>query len=363
MDADQSPDLRASQAGCLPLQQLDPSPVDSPPADADESRRDLGPPPQGSDDGYELVDSDDMEGSAVSIKAPSTGAPGLSSSANLASSSASGATTGPGPIFYLMRIQKFSSYAMGLFTSLHLANVSLIPAITRSVAGSETYLLMTREIYQTSLTEPILVALPVIAHVGSGIALRLLRRSQNMKRYGAATPGMYALHRSRTELEDSKGANSASLWPALSNISISGYVFTAFFTAHVFVNRFLPLHVEGDSSNIGLAYIAHGFARHPAVAWFSYIGLLGVGCSHMIWGQAKWFGLAPSTKTIWGPGSVTVDKRVKKQRRRRWLALHGVAASFVALWAVGGLGVVARGGLTEGWIGRVYDDIFSAVGL
>jgi hypothetical protein len=46
------------------------------------------------------VDSDDMEGSAVSIKAPSTGAPGLSSSANLASSTSSGTATGPGPIFY-----------------------------------------------------------------------------------------------------------------------------------------------------------------------------------------------------------------------------------------------------------------------
>ncbi|KAH7237403.1 hypothetical protein FSOLCH5_004791 [Fusarium solani] len=363
MDADQSPDSRDSLAGYLPLQQLDPTPVDSPPVDADESRRDLGPPPRGSDDGYELVDSDDMEGSAVSIKAPSTGAPGLSSSANLASSTSSGTATGPGPIFYLMRIQKFSSYAMGIFTSLHLANVSLIPAITRSVAGSETYLLMTREIYQTSLTEPILVALPVIAHVGSGIALRLLRRSQNMKRYGAATPGMYALHRSRTELEDLKSAKSASPWPALSNISISGYVFSAFFAAHVFVNRFLPLHVEGDSSNIGLAYIAHGFARHPAVAWFSYIGLLGVGCSHMIWGQAKWLGLAPSTKTVWGPGSMTINKKVRTQKRRRYTALHGVAISFAALWAVGGLGVVAKGGLTEGWIGRVYDAIFAAVGL
>lgn len=260
-----------------------------------------------------------------------------------------------------MRIQKFSSYAMGLFTSLHLANVSLIPAVTRSVPGSETYLLMTREIYQTSLTEPILVALPVIAHIGSGIALRLLRRSQNMKRYGAATPGMYALHRSRTELENQRRASSP--WPPLSYISISGYAFSVFFAAHVFVNRVLPLQVEGDSSNIGLAYVAHAFARHPITSWVSYVGLLAAGCGHMIWGQAKWFGLSPTTKYIWGTSTAPAEKRARKQRRRRWVALHGASVAFAALWAVGGLGVVARGGLMEGWIGKVYDDIFAAVGL
>jgi hypothetical protein len=262
-----------------------------------------------------------------------------------------------------MRIQKFSSYAMGIFTSLHLANVSLIPAITRSVPGSETYLLMTREIYQTSLTEPMLVALPIVAHIGSGIALRLLRRSQNMQRYGAATPGMYALHRSRTELEDLKSARAASPWPALSYISISGYAFTVFFAAHVFVNRVLPLQVEGDSSNIGLAYVAHAFARHPITSWFSYIGLLAAGCGHMIWGQAKWFGLSPTTKYIWGTSSVPAEKKAMKQRRRKWVALHGASVAFAALWAVGGLGVVARGGLMDGWVGKVYDDLFSAIGL
>lgn len=253
---------------------------------------------------------------------------------------------------------------MGIFTSLHLANVSLIPAITRSVPGSETYLLMTREIYQTSLTEPILVALPVIAHIGSGVALRWLRRCQNVKRYGA-TPGMYALHRSRTELgEDSpKGSRAASPWPPLSNISISGYAFTIFYAAHVFANRVLPLQVEGDSSNIGLAYVAHGFARHPVIAWTSYIGLIAIGCGHMVWGQAKWLGIAPSTKTVWGMDTVVVDKKTRKQRRRKWFALHGAVAAFVALWAVGGLGVVARGGAMEGWIGKVYDGMFAAVGL
>lgn len=263
-----------------------------------------------------------------------------------------------------MRVQRFSSYAMGLFTSLHLVNVSLIPAVTRSVAGSETYLLMTREIYQGSLTEPILVALPVVAHIGSGILLRFLRRSQNVKRYGTATPGMHAVVRSRTDT--STGLTSRgpfSSWPPLSAISISGYAFAIFYSAHVFVNRVLPLQVEGDSSNIGLAYVAHGFARHPLTASIAYVGLLAAGCGHMIWGQAKWLGLAPSTKGWFGRESVAVDKKTKRRRRRRWIALHGASAVFAALWAVGGLGVVARGGLTDGWIGKLYDNLFATVGL
>lgn len=262
-----------------------------------------------------------------------------------------------------MRIQKFSSYAMGVFTTLHLANVSLIPAITRSVPGSETYLLMTREIYQTSLTEPFLVALPVLAHVGSGVALRWLRRSQNMQRYGGSTPGMYALHRSRTDGRIGSSRSSVSLWPPLSYISISGYVFTVFYAAHAFVNRILPLQVEGDSSNIGLAYIAHGFERHPVIAKIAYIGLITVGCGHMIWGQARWLGLAPSTDGWLGSKSVSVDRKTKRQRRRKWFGVQGAVLAAASLWAIGGLGVVARGGPTDGWVGKLYDDLFATVGL
>lgn len=95
MDFDQSADRRGSQASFLSLQQLDPSPIESPPADPSIDRRNLGPPLRGSDDGYEMVDADDMEKSTSTIKAPSTGAPGLSASANLTSPGA-----GPGPIFY-----------------------------------------------------------------------------------------------------------------------------------------------------------------------------------------------------------------------------------------------------------------------
>lgn len=245
---------------------------------------------------------------------------------------------------------------MSVFTSLHLANVSLIPAVQRSVAASETYLLMTREIYQTSITEPLLVALPVIAHIGSGVALRVLRYRQNVQRYGGATPATYALHRSRPNVQ--AGGGAMHLWPPLSYISASGYAFSVFYAAHAFMNRALPLAVEGGSSDIGLAYVAHGFARHPVVAHLAYWGLLVVGSGHMVWGMAKWLGLAPATKS-WK--NAVVDRATKRQRRRKWLSVHGLVGAVVAAWAVGGMGVVARGGLQDGWVGKVYDELFAKV--
>ncbi|PNY26299.1 Uncharacterized protein TCAP_03774 [Tolypocladium capitatum] len=322
------------------LSQLDPSPMDTPSPPESDGELPLGP-------------DEALEGSASGTRSGSTaGAPGLSGSG------------GHGASYYLTRIQRYSSYAMSIFTSLHLANVSLIPAVTRSVAGSETYLLMTREIYQTPVAEPLLVALPVLAHVGSGVALRLLRRWQNMKRYGGGTPGVYALRRLLRGGDAKSGfKGSGGVWPPLSYISMSGYAFTVFYSAHVLVNRVLPLAVEGDSSNIGLAYVAHGFARHPVAARIAYAGLIGVGCGHMVWGMAKWLGAAPSTRGWRGKESVAVDKWTKRQRRRKWLSIHGVALVVAAAWAVGGLGTVARGGPAEGWVAKVYDDLFARVGM
>ncbi|KAK1252323.1 hypothetical protein MKX08_003510 [Trichoderma sp. CBMAI-0020] len=334
-------DRRDSNSTFISLMQLDPAPMDT---DGDTPTEKQNPMDSLAADGASV------ERSVGSLKSGSTMAPGLSGS-------------GHGAIYYLTRMQKYSSYAVSVFTTMHLANVSLLPAITRSVAGSETYLLMGRELYQTSITEPLLVGLPVLMHIGSGIALRLLRRSENIRRYGGSTPGMFSLISSRTDSTTSSSRSSVRLWPQVSWISWSGYVYTAFYGAHVFMNRILPLVVEGDSSNIGLAYVSHGFARHPLIAATAYRGLIGIGCGHMVWGLAKWFGIAPSTSGWWGSQAVAVDKKTKRQRRRRWLAIQAAVVAAAALWAVGGLGVVARAGASEGWVGKLYDDLFAHVHL
>ncbi|GKT51279.1 uncharacterized protein ColSpa_11460 [Colletotrichum spaethianum] len=259
---------KPSEETLVSLLQLDPSPIETPPADTE---KDLPPLPE-----------DALEDSTGSLRSTSS-APGLSGSGHSA-------------IFY----------------------------------------------------QPLLVALPIVAHVASGIALRLVRRSQNLKRYGGNTPGMYALYRAQTGKSSrsltSNSTNSAGrIWPPVSYISISGYVFTALLAAHVGINRLLPLYVEGDSSNIGLAFVSHGFVQHPFASWLAYTSLLTVGCGHMIWGAARWLGLAPTAMGWSGSGTNVVDKKVRKRKRRSWWALHGIAAAAAGIWAAGGLGVVARG--------------------
>ncbi|KAH8883199.1 DUF1691-domain-containing protein [Thozetella sp. PMI_491] len=341
---------RASQDTFISLMQLDPSPMDSPNADGADIEKELPPLPE------------ESETDASSSKLTDRSVPLASSGTTSVGLSGSG---GHGPIFYLMRIQRYSSYTLSLFTTLHLATTSIIPLVARSVPASESYLLLAREIYQTPLSEPLLVGLPLIAHVGSGIALRLLRRSQNLKRYGGATPGVYALHHAKTSASGRSSGSAVSVWPHLSYISVSGYGFAVLLGAHVFMNRGLPLSVEGDSANIGLAYVAHGFARHPAVSWLAYSGLLAVGCGHMVWGWAKWLGVAQKAgwKVEWPTGNAALDKKNRKRRRRILLAVNAVSAAAAAVWAAGGLGIVARGGLQPGWVGKIYDGLYDKIPL
>jgi hypothetical protein len=286
-------------------------------------------------------------------------------------------TLAPPPV---ARIQKYSSYAFTIFTTIHFANTAVIPLLVRSVPASETYLIQAREIYQSPVAEALLVGLPVAVHVASGLALRLVRRSQNIRRYGgdggragsASAPGLVALQGRPTKPADAAAAAAAvaahhhsapSVWPALSWISASGYWFLGFVSAHVAMNRILPVLFDGDSSNIGLAYVAHGFARHPAVAHAAYMGLVGAGTAHMVWGAARWWGVAPSTASWWGRESHQVARAEKKRRRRRWMTVNGVVVVIGGVWAAGGLGVIARGGEAPGWIGGLYDGLYSKVWL
>lgn len=267
------------------------------------------------------------------------------------------------------RVQRWSTYALSIFTGIHIANTSLLPLFTRSVPASESYLLLAREIYQTPITEPLFVALPIAAHVAAGVALRLVRRSQNLQRYGGATPAVRPQKHSTTSSASSTSSalDRRSPWPHASVISWSGYGFALFLSAHVVLNRLLPLHVEGDSANIGLAYVAHGFAKHPATSYIAYTGLLGLGCGHMVWGWAKWVGLAQLAGWHIDLKSVTRNKnedvRRRKRRRRIWLSVNATAVLATALWAAGALGVVARGGKMDGWVGKVYDGLFATVRL
>ncbi|KAH0543693.1 hypothetical protein FGG08_002009 [Glutinoglossum americanum] len=241
-------------------------------------------------------------------------------------------------VYYLTRIQKYSSYTFSIFLGLHITNTSILPLVTRSVADSETYLLLTRPYYQSPLTEPLVVLLPLIAHIGSGVALRLYRRRQLAKRYG------YESREQRRHLR----------WPALSRTSLLGYVLIPLVAGHTFVSRVLPLLVEGDSSGVGLGYISHGFAKQRVVGFVGFSALITVGAWHFVWGGAHWLG--------WTPRGVTASATEGLvQRKRRRFVLNTLSASVAGLWMLGGLGVVGRGGATGGWVGRGYDELYSQI--
>jgi hypothetical protein len=256
------------------------------------------------------------------------------------------------------RIQRYSSYTFTVFAGLHFANTSLIPLVYQSVPYAEPFLLLTREIYQTRISEPLLIGVPIAAHVLAGVALRLLRRTQNLKRYGGATPGMYALHRAATA--NSMASNSRKglrIWPLVSYVALSGYAFVLPLASHIFMNRVLPLLVEGDSSSIALEFVSHGFAREGLKPWVAYTLLLSIGAGHMVWGWATWLGVAPPT----GWKKTTTDPKLRKQRRHMWWEINGVAALVAGVWAAGGLGIVATYGRIGGYLGKVYDKMYDYI--
>ncbi|KAF2725086.1 hypothetical protein K431DRAFT_300488 [Polychaeton citri CBS 116435] len=242
-------------------------------------------------------------------------------------------------VWYLTRIQKYSSYAFSAFAVAHIANTSLVPLATQSVHASESYLLLTRPYYQGIPFEPLLVVIPLAAHIGSGLALRIYRRQQNGKRYGQAAVG--------------SGKNK-KLWPALSGTSKLGFALTWLTLGHAFINRGIPKQVTGGSSNINLSYVSHAFAKHPIVSYVGFSALITAGVWHVTWGWAKWLGLTPDQTTELG----TERQAIKK---RRWSIINGVSLLLTGLWMAGSFGIVGQGGEATGWQGRQYDELYRRI--
>ncbi|KAH8660778.1 hypothetical protein BGZ60DRAFT_492106 [Tricladium varicosporioides] len=291
-------DSTASQDTFISLQQLEPSPIESPEEDTEKQLHSLSSPP------------------------PRAGTLGLSGSHGVA--------------YYLTRLQKYSSYVFTIYTSFHLTNTSLLPLLTRSLPESETYLLLTRPYYQSFPLESLLITLPVATHILSGVALRIHRRNANLARYGSA--GLSVSERLQKGLK---------VWPKVSWSSASGYVLAPLVLGHAFVNRILPWVYEGGSSGVGLGFVSHGFASHPFVAWSGYTALISVAAGHFVWGAARWNGWVP----------IGTSKKAK----RRWWVLNGVSVLFAGLWAAGGLGVVARFGRDDTWVGKGYNVLYSKI--
>lgn len=236
--------------------------------------------------------------------------------------------------WYLNRVQKYSSYTFTVFAAFHITNTSLIPLITQSVPASEPYLLLTRPYYQSPIAEPLIIILPVIAHISSGLALRIYRRHQALKNYGAETPS------DRRSIP----------WPKVTGTSKLGYLFLPLLAGHYFINRVIPLKEHGGSSSVNLSYVSHAFAKHPAVAFTGFSALVGVGVWHFTWGWSQWMGWLPQQV-----GQGGEEGRIR--RKKRWYLINGASAVVTMVWLAGALGVIGRGGEARGWLGREYDEL------
>lgn len=294
------------------LQEIEPSPVEE--------------TPQGSKDGY-FPSTNDVENLAQ---------PYRSSTLGLSSHS---------PSWYLSRIQKYSSYVFTAYGAAHIVNTSIIPLITRSVPESERYVLLTRPYYQGIPAEPLLIIIPLYAHVLSGIALRIVRRNLNANRYGDSS-----------SRESKKSFFSTDFWPRVSGISKLGYPLVPLLAGHVFINRVIPQQWPGGQSNVNLSYVAHAFAKHPVVSYAGFSALIGVGVWHITWGWAKWLGYTPEQTTVQGG-----ERELWK--KRRWYIINALSAAVTGLWMAGGFGVIGKGGFAWGYIGRIYDQMYQTIPL
>ncbi|KAK5104976.1 hypothetical protein LTS08_001249 [Lithohypha guttulata] len=244
----------------------------------------------------------------------------------------------------LLALQKYSTITPTLYLIGHYANTAAIPLFTLSTQKAENSLLLTRPYYQSFPLEPLLIFAPIVTHVLSGLSLRIYRRFQAAKRYGAET------HAERAKI-------TKALWPKLSLTSALGYALYPMMAAHIIVNRITPLKVHGDSSSVGLRFFSHGVKRHPWLASLGYTVMVSVASWHFVGGAAKYLRLTREYVTEGGDYGV-------RQRRVRTRMLNIVSGLVAAVWALGGIGVIGRGiGTPEAsaWEIKQWDEVYRAV--
>lgn len=249
-------------------------------------------------------------------------------------------------------IQKYSTYPPTAFFILHLANTSLIPLVTRSVPASESYLLLTRPVYQAPGLEHLVLTLPIIAHIASGIALRNIRAARRARLYGAETRAQ---------------RSTLYFWPRMSLQARTGYFIVPLVAFHALVNRVTPLIVEGGSSGVGLGYIAHGFTRNPMFWNVFYFFFVTASAWHFVGGWATWMGWRVTTARKERSHKGSLDgyrgptETKSKRQRKMWWVVNGIAAAGAALWLAGSLGIVGRAGEGAGWEAKGWNEMYSQV--
>jgi len=273
------------------------------------SMRELAPSPIEDDSFYHASDAQIPPG-AASPKESSTFFPSPPSHRELT--------------FWLTRTQKYSSYAFLSFLGVHASTAALTPLFLGVESGNSSLLLARTYFYQASpYVELLLIPGALCTHVASGLSLRLYRYFKQWQRYGSRPPKSVDVWR----------------WHNFSGVSRAGWLAIPAVVAHGVLMRVVPLAVDGDSSEIGLEYLAYGFWRGNWGKWIGgvfYTGFVGVVSYHVVCGWASYLKVHP---------------------RRRNMVL-GAAATWAAVWLAGLGRVVAGSGKVGGYMGRHYEQLY-----
>ncbi|GAB1197281.1 hypothetical protein APSETT444_006574 [Aspergillus pseudonomiae] len=203
--------------------------------------------------------------------------------------------------------------------------------------------------------EHVILTVPILIHIASGITLRNLRSSRRARLYGAET---------RVQ------RYSLNFWPRMSLQARLGYCFVPFLGAHVLVNRITPLIADGGSSGVGLGYVAHGIARNPVFWNVYYVTLAAVGMWHIVGGWGAWMGWRVTTAqkergykkcSMESYLGHTESEEQVKRKRKMWWIVNGVAALGATVWLAGALGIIGRGGQGSGWEASGWNEIYKQV--
>jgi len=273
------------------------------------------------------IDYDDEDGDEFSIdSSPST--PTISKSQTLPlnfGSLASSHGSGRGLPFWLVRTQKYSAYAFLSFVGIHGCTAALSPLLLGVDSGNSSLLLARTYFYQaTPYSELLLIPGTLVLHLASSVALRVHRHFAQRARYGGRAPLSLSTWR----------------WRNFSAVSRTGWIAVPFLAAHAALMRLVPLWVDGDSSQVGLEYLAHGFWQGRWGKWIGgafYVGFVGVASHHIVYGLAGYWKVPP-------------------QRKRKLLGAATVGTA--ALWLGGLSRVVVQSGRVGGYLGRHYDHFY-----
>lgn len=217
-------------------------------------------------------------------------------------------------------IQSISAIGFSAFLAMHLA----APLASALGLDASNVMLLTREYYQTSLSEPILVWGSLVAHIASSI----VRRVTINLRYTSSP---------------SKEEGKARRPPPPSIHSLAGYALVPLVIGHSLSHRIIPARRGLSPSLLSYSYVSYALSEYRFTSWFSYLALSVLATYHAAGGI-----------------------RMMASSRRRAARLPDTVAAKGG-WAVllGGLGVGIVRLASEAkdvplWLGKRYAEVLRA---